>query len=145
MDDSVVKTHTIKIGGREFTLAFTLSSMLAMQNCIDGFNFNDIDNLVSTPAGLLNTLYVLADTGERLSGRELDVDKEWFALHTPATMRKLLSIQIIVMNTLADGMSMEAENDNDHEVDLVLQEIQKKSEKTSLPGEKSQPGDSSQD
>lgn len=145
MDDSVVKTHTIKIGGREFTLAFTLKSMLAMQNCIDGFNFNDIDKLVSTPAGLLNTLYVLADTGERLSGRKLDVDMEWFALHTPATMRKLLSIQIIVMNTLADGMSMEAENDNDHEVDLVLQEIQKKSEKTSLPGEKSQPGDLSQD
>lgn len=145
MENEIVKTHTIKIGGREFALAFTLSSMLAMQNCIEGFNFNDIDKIVSTPKGMLDTLYILADTGERLSGRELDVDREWFALHTPANMRKIVSIQIIIIKTLTDGMSMEAEDDDDKEVDVVLQEIQKKSEKTSSPGEKSQPGDSSQD
>jgi hypothetical protein len=140
-----VKRSHLLGAAKELGLKKERFKMVLDYKSIEGFNFNDIDKIVSTPKGMLDTLYILADTGERLSGRELDVDREWFALHTPANMRKIVSIQIIIIKTLTDGMSMEAEDDDDKEVDVVLQEIQKKSEKTSSPGEKSQPGDSSQD
>lgn len=146
MDNLIAKTRTVKIAGREFTLAFTLRSMIALQKEADVFDFDEVNRFISKPEGLLDALYVLADDGERLNGRRLDVDKEWFALHIPANVRKFISLQIAVMKTMAEGMDMESlEKDEDAEVDLVLQEIQKKSVKTNSPGEKSQPGDSSQD
>ena len=138
MENSVVKTHKIKIGGREFTLAFTLRAMLHMQQRIEGFDFNQVDKLVQTPDGMLRTLFILAENGEKLEGREIDVDEDWFALHTPANLRKMLTIQLAITETLTDGMSMEAEEDDERsrEVDVVLQEIQKKREQISSPGEK---------
>ena len=128
----VVKTHTVKICGRSFDLAFPLAAVLKMENSIEGFNFNEIDKLVSKPGSMLKILYILAQCGEALAGREMDVDEEWFGMHIPANMRKMISLQVTIMETLSDGMSMETEEDeeNSREVDVILQEIQKKSEKT---------------
>lgn len=139
MENSVVKTHTVKIAGRTFTLAFTLRAMLEMQKRIEGFDFNDIDRLVGSPQGMLDILYVLAENGAKLNGETLDVDEEWFAVHIPATLRKFVSIQLAVMETMADGMTMEAEEDDERgvEVDVVLREIQKKRKTASSLGEKS--------
>lgn len=147
MENSVVKTHKIKIGGREFTLAFTLRAMLKMQQRIEGFDFNQIDKLVQTPDGMLQALYILAENGEKLEGRDIDVDEDWFALRIPANLRKFVTIQLAITETLTDGMSMEAEDDDERsrEVDVVLQEIQKKRERTGSHGEKSPHGDSSPD
>ena len=132
MEREVVKTHDVKIAGRTFTLAFPLRAMLMMQRDIEGFDFNELNKLVSNPDSMLDMLYILADNGARLKGGTLDVDKDWFALHIPASLRKLLSIRISITETLADGMNMEAEEDDEHghEVDVVLQEIQKKRDKT---------------
>lgn len=137
------KQHTVKVSGRTFNLAFPLRAMLEMQNRIEGFNFNEIDKMVSKPEMLLPMLVILAENGAMLNGEKLDVDQDWFALHTPANVRKLISLQLAVIETITDGMSMETEEDDDREreVDLVLQEIQKKSQTTDSPGEKSQPGD----
>ena len=140
--DTVVKTHTVKIGGRTFTLAFTLRAMLELQRRIEGFDFNEINNLIRTTQGMLDALYVLAENGAKLNGEELDVDEDWFALHIPPTLRKMVSIQLAIAETFTDGMMMETEEDEwDREVDVVLQEIQKKRQTTDSPGEKSQPGD----
>lgn len=133
----------VKIGGREFQLAFTLRAMLQLRQKIEGFDYSNVSETISTPEGMLAALYVLAENGERLAGRILDVDEDWFALHIPANVRRFISIQIAVMEAISAGMDMEAEQDDDRsrEVDLVLQEIQKKSAKTGSPGERSQPGD----
>ena len=132
MEREIAKTHTVKIAGRIFTLAFTLRAMLMMQRDIEGFDFNDLDKLAAKPDSMLDMLYILADNGAKLEDRDLDVDKDWFALHIPASLRKLISIRISILETLADGMNMETEEDDEHslEVDVVLQEIQKKREKT---------------
>jgi len=137
------KQHTVKIAGRVFPLAFPLRAMLEMQNRIEGFNFNDISKMVSKPEILLPMLLILAENGALLNGEKLDVDLDWITLHTPANLKKLISLQLAVIETITDGMSMETEEDDEreHEVDLVLQEIQKKSPTTDSPGEKSQPGD----
>ena len=141
--NSTKKQHAVKIAGRMFPLAFPLRAMLEMQNSIEGFNFNDIDKMVSNPNMLLPMLYILAENGALLNGEKLDVNQDWFSLHTPANVRKLISLQLSVIETITDGMMMETEEDEDREreVDLVLQEIQKKSQTTDSPGEKSHPGD----
>ena len=142
MEKFEMKPHTVKVAGREFHLAFTLRAMLEMQKRIEGFNFENIDKIVSTPQGMVDALFVLAENGAKLNGETLNVDEEWFALHIPATLRKFVSIQIAIMETLTDGMMMESEEDDERsrEVDVVLQEIQKKRAQESSPGEKSQPG-----
>lgn len=130
--ENTVKTHKIKIGGREFTLAFTLMAMIRMQERIEGFDFNTINELIGKPDGMLKMLYILAENGEALEGRKLDVSEEWFALHIPANMRKFVSIQLAIMETITDGMSMETEDEDERsrEVDVVLEEIRKKKETT---------------
>ena len=141
--NSTKKQHMVKTAGRVFPLAFPLRAMLEMQNSIEGFNFNDIDKMVSNPNMLLPMLFILAENGALLNGEKLDVDQDWFSLHTPANVRKLISLQLAVIETITDGMMMETEEEEDREreVDLVLQEIQKKSQTTDSHGEKSHPGD----
>lgn len=130
--ENIVKTQSIKIGGRTFSLAFTLKTLLDMQEHIEGFDYNRIEEIVRRPQGLVDVLYYLMKTGEALEGRELDVDSDWIALHIPPSAKQILYLQILIRDTMQDNMHMETEEDDDRsrEVDLVLQELQKKSEKT---------------
>lgn len=130
--ENVIKTQSVRIGGRTFSLAFTLKAMLDMQKNIEGFDYNQIAEIVRTTKGLLDVLYYLAVSGEALEGRKLDVDKDWFALHIPSNARKILYLQLAIRDTMQDNMRMESDDDDERsrEVDVVLQEIQKKSGKT---------------
>ena len=133
----------IKIGGKVFPLAFPLRAMIEMQNTVEGFDLNDVSKTTKDFSTLMRMLWILADNGARLEGRKLEEDLDWFTLNTPVNTRKLLAIQLAVINTVAEWMSMETEDEDewDREVDVVLQEIQKKRQTTDSPGEKSQPGD----
>ena len=133
----------IKIGGKVFPLAFPLRAMIEMQNTVEGFDLNDVSKTTKDFSTLMRMLWILADNGARLEGGKLEEDLEWFTLHTPVSTRKLLAIQIAVIDTVAEWMMMETEEEDewDREVDVVLQEIQKKRQTTDSPGEKSQPGD----
>lgn len=137
--ETYIKTRSVKIAGRTFDLAFTLNAMLGLQKCIPGFDFNKLTEVISTPEGMLNALHVLAQSGAAVKGETLDIDRDWFANHIPANARRILSIQKTIMDTMADAMLMEAEEDDDHEVDVVLEELEKKREVDSSLGEKSQP------
>lgn len=130
--ENTIKTQTITIGGRKFALAFTLKTMLDMHENIEGFDYNEIDKTVETPKGILDVIYCLAKTGEAIEGRELDVDKDWFALHIPASVKKLIYLRLAIRDTIQGNMFMESEDDDERsrEVDVVLQQIQKKSGKT---------------
>lgn len=139
MENADISTRTVKIGGRTFDLAFTVASMIDIRKLDPDFDFGKVDEIVSTPEGMVHALYVLAKSGAMLKNETLDVDEDWFSVHIPANVRKFVSIQIAIMETMADAMMMEAEEDDErsHEVDVVLQEIQKKREKTDSPGESS--------
>lgn len=130
--ENVIKTQSVKIGGRTFSLAFTLKTMFDMQENIENFDYNQIDEIITRPKGLVDVLYYLAKTGEALEGREMDVDKDWFALHIPPSAKKIIYLQLLIRDTMQGNMHMESEEDDDRsrEVDLVLQELQKKREKT---------------
>ena len=121
-----MKKHSITIGGREFPLAFTLHTMIRMEREIEGFDFANIMELVRKPAGMLDMLYCLAETGAALDGGQLDVDREWMSLRIPVSLKKMSEMQVEIMETLSDGMSMETDTEDDEEVDVVLEEIKKK-------------------
>ena len=130
--ENMIKTQSVKIGGRTFSLAFTLKTMFDMQENIENFDYNQIDEIITRPKGLVDVLYYLAKTGEALEGREMDVDKDWFALHIPPSAKKIIYLQLLIRDTMQGNMHMESEEDDDRsrEVDLVLQQLQKKREKT---------------
>ena len=131
--ESMVRMRNVKLAGREFPLAFTLRAVIALQNDPEsGFESGDIRKAITKMDSMVNVLYEMAKDGAELSGKPLDVDRQWFELHIPMNQRKIISIQLAVIHTAADWMTMEAEEDEEEgrEIDLVLQEIQKKSGKT---------------
>jgi len=133
-----MKKHTITIAKREFNLAFTLNTMIRLQENLPDFDFNKLDAMIRKPKGLIDVMYELAVSGAALEDRALDVSKAWMAEHIPASQKRLVEIQMEVVNALTDGMRMETEEEEneDREVDVVLEDIKKKDEKTDSPGEK---------
>ena len=121
-----MKTVPLKVGGRTFALAFTLNAMCEMQDKIQNFDLNKLSDYVKTPDGLLDLLVIMARQGESLNDRELDVDREWFGKHLSPSPRRMTTIQIALLNALAEGMRMDTEDDEEFETDEVLNDIKKK-------------------
>lgn len=119
---------TIKVGGREFALEFTLYAMGEMEKSI-GIKI-DLNTLKETLIdqlkdvhGFVKILRVLAAEGEALEGRELDLDEAWFARRIRPGA--LPSLQISVLECIASGMAMETAAADDGPVDEVLEELKK--------------------
>lgn len=121
-----MKTVPLNVGGRTFALAFTLNAMCEMQDKIPNFDMNKLSDYVKTPDGLLDLLVIMARQGESLNDRELDVDREWFGKHLSPSPRRMATIQIALLNALAEGMRMDTEDDEEFETDEVLNDIKKK-------------------
>ena len=138
MEHEETRMRKIKIGGREFELAYTLRAMRRMHEEIEGFDMNDLATFAGMPETLVKMLYILAENGAKLKGENLDADEEWFEVHIPVNARKFMEIQIAVNEAIADGMMMETEMDEERGkvIDVVLRDIQKKREKTGSAGEK---------
>lgn len=121
-----MKTEKIVIFGREFALAFTLSALGRLEDDISDFNLSKLSEYVRSPNGMLTILEALAEQGEMLEGRKLDVDKEWFGNHISPAPKRIASIQVAIFNALSEGLKMDTEDDEGEEKDLVLEEIKKK-------------------
>ena len=121
-----METTPLKIGKRTFALAFTLDAMCRMQQTMKDFDLSKISERVKTPDGLLDMIVILAQQGELLEGRTLNVDRAWFGSHISPAPVRVAQIQIAVLNALAEGMRMETEDDEPGETDEVLAEIKKK-------------------
>ena len=138
MEREPAQTRKIKIGGREFDLAYTTWALLEMQRTINSFNQNQMDDYMVDLGTTVTMLYILARCGAKLQGRELSEDREWFELHIPPRGRKYMEIQIAINETMADGMMMETEEDEKRGqvIDVVMAEIQKKRAGTDSPGDR---------
>lgn len=120
-----MEKRTVKIAKRTFPLAFTLGAMEELEQKIENFNLSKLQDYVKSPSGLMDILLALMRQGELLEGRILDVDRTWLASHLSPSPIRMAPIQIAILNTLSDGLTMEAEQD-EGEVDVVLEEIKKK-------------------
>ena len=127
-----MKEHKVTVGNREFPLAFTLKTMIRLQEDLPDFDFNTLDEMMKKPKGMLEMLYQLALSGAAIEDKTLDVSREWIGEHIPASRKKLVEIQVEIVNTLTDGMEMETEEEEngDREIDVVLEDIKKKDGKT---------------
>ena len=118
--------NTVTIGRRTFALAFTLDAMAALMEKITKFDLSKVTEYARSPRYLADLVYCLAQQGELLEGRSLDVDRAWFGSHISPSPVRAAKIQIAVMNALTDGLSMETdEEDESGEVDVTLEEIKK--------------------
>ena len=125
-----METRKIKIARRSFALAFTLGAMEELQKVIEHFNLNDMQTYVKSPSGMLDILLALMRQGELLEGRVLDVDRTWLASHISPAPARVAAIQVAILETLSDGLTMETEEENDVEgIDVTLEEIKKKETK----------------
>ena len=140
--DGMAKKTMIRLDGREFPIVFTLRTLIRLKEENPDFDVSTISKALATPGNLVKVLYFMMADAAKLEEKELDVDEDWIALRISISPRRFVGLQLKIIHAITDNMNMESgDEDEDREVDLVLQEIQKKSEKTASPGEKSQPGD----
>ena len=121
-----MKLTKIKVGGREFSLAFTLDAMCELQDTIKDFNLGNLSDYVKTPGGMLDLLTALARQGEILEGRVPDFDRHWFGSRISPAPARIAAIQMKILDALAQGMKMDMESEDDEEVDVVLEDLKKK-------------------
>lgn len=120
-----MKTLPVKIGGKELHLAFTLDALANMEEMIRNFDFARVSEYARSPRGLGDLVYCMAQQGELLEGRQLTVSRAWIGAHLPPSPVKAASIQIAVLSALAEGLNMEADEEETGEVDEALEEIKK--------------------
>ena len=126
---------TVKLGGRELALAFTMETLDAMELLMGRpIDLQDIKETVvdgtQDRRQLVKILLALAREGAALKEEDTDIDQTWISRHMrPGDIPRM---RIAVMDAVTEGMRMEtAEGDNDEEIDAVLEEIKKNQE----PGE----------
>lgn len=125
-----MKTTHITVDGRAFALAFTMDAMAAMEESIPDFNLAKLTDYARSAGGLLKLLFPLAQQGELLEGRSIDVDRAWFGCHIKPSAAELIALRVAVMDALAYGLGMETDDgDASEEKDEVLEEIKKKESK----------------
>lgn len=145
----MVKVHRLKLGEKTYSAVFNLNVLDRLGEMAgpaeDGtpLDANAIMEIWSTRYGMIKGLLEVLREGERMEGRELDIDEDWLKAHlTPAEgmwLQRKLSLILI------EGMRMEQALDADEEVDEVLEEIKKKVVTGDSRPESSEDGDSSQD
>lgn len=123
-----MKTTQLKIGKRTFALAFNMNALFDMQDTIPEFDLSKLTSYTKSPRGMIDLIIILARQGEQLEGRALDVDHEWFGRHLSPSPKQIAKIQQAVLGALTDGLTMESEDDEEAEHDVVLEEIKKKEE-----------------
>ena len=125
------KRHVLKIKGKEFPLVFSLGTLERMEEMIDGFSLTNVDEILSTTKGLLDIMFLLAEQGAMAEGRKLEEDRAWFGAHAPASRQWIIDAHSVIVDALLYGMQMETDKENpNEEVDVVLEELKKKDEKT---------------
>lgn len=121
-----MKKHSIKVGGHEFPLAFTLGALEKMEEIFPGVDITKVDSSLATTRGMLDMLHILVECGAETEGQKLEFSRAWFASHIPASSAAITRIYTELVDTMVDWMNMENDlNSADEEVDVTLEEIKK--------------------
>lgn len=125
-----MQLRKIKIGKREFELAYPVFASMEIAEQIPGFDLTRVREIVggTKPSKeMLIVLTALARYGAIVAGKEFDVDMNWFGAHIPCSFRAIVDIQVAIFDTITDWSMMETEEtDPDEEIDVVLRDIKKK-------------------
>ena len=125
-----MKLHKIKIDGKVYTAAFNLNSLEKLAEMAGPFedgrplDANDLMQLWTTQQGIIRCALVLIREGERMEGRECDLDEDYIRAHMSPAEHMWLQRKVAAI--MVDGMRMETLADDEEEVDEVLEELKKK-------------------
>ena len=129
---------TLKIGGRKIPLRFKMKQFIEMEEELG--NLGEIRDLLLNDKHRLKTLVfsvkVMGNAGLKAAGEKADLTTDW--LEENMEPHQLMVYQIAVLACLSRGSESEAvtEDNENHERDLVLEQIQAKKEPVnSQPGE----------
>ena len=119
---------TLKVGGRELALAFTLDAMAEMQEAFGQkaiMTEKGLSEVLNSAKDTLKLTAILANQGEELRGKPADITAKWLGQHMKPA--RTAALQKTIMDAIMAGMNMEtAEDDPAEEVDVVLEEMKKK-------------------
>lgn len=117
----------VKLGGREYTLRFTLYAMDEIEATLNEqitLDKKQLESLLSDREKIVQIFVIFANQGEIAEGREPDIGIEKFK--QSVGYGALFKIQAAVFQAIEEGARMETEDDEDDEVDVTLEEIKKK-------------------
>jgi len=121
---------SMTVGGRELTMRFDLKAWTEIDE-----TFGSLEDMRKKTGGKekpmvhsLQMTAIMANAGERYAGRQPDMTPEWLQEHLTPKQAQLANS--LAKLAIAAGMKRENVNDEDDgPVDVVAEEIQKKTEK----------------
>lgn len=119
----------ITLGGREYTLSYTLNALDEMEKQFNGnvqMDDKGLTDIIENRRKFVGTFVILANEGEIEKGRPGDITYE--EITHKVRPGKIVELQKAVMSAIIEGSRMEADEDGDgeEEVDVVLDELKKK-------------------
>jgi hypothetical protein len=125
-----MKVHKFRIDGRTFDAVMSMKvvrQMAALAGDDENgapLDINEIMRRAGQSASVGQTLVLMIREGERLAGRECEIDEAWIEERT--TPGEAAAMQRRVLAIMVEAMKMETMDGEDVEVDEVLEDIQKK-------------------
>lgn len=119
------------IAGRALKLVFTTAAWIEIEErygSIEALS-DKMESGDKTVKTAIDAIAILANQGEGLAGRPMDVTAEWIAANIKPNEIKAAIAEFTV--AIQKGMGMEAEQEENEPVDVVLEEIAKKKEQGS--------------
>lgn len=86
----------------------------------------DIGSILQKTKGFIDCMYILAQEGAALEGKQLTEDRSWFARHCPVNGDFRAYATAAMINAIVAGMEMESDKDTQEEVDVVLEDLKKR-------------------
>lgn len=138
---------TIEIGGRTIPLRFKMDEFAEIEEEIG--NMIDVKEKIMTGKkrirNIMNIIRIMGNAGLKHAGEKPDITNEWLNENMKPNLLMTYQVAILAVMTAEGASEAQKEYDENSERDLVLEEIQKKKEPTSLHTDGSSIGDSSQD
>lgn len=126
----MVKVHHFKLGDKRYSAVMNLNVLDKLAEMAgpaeDGtpLDVNALMAVWSSPYGLMKAFIVMLKEGERMEGRELDIDEDWLRANLAPAENRWLQLKVTAI--MVDAMHMETTIGDDEEVDEVLEDLKKK-------------------
>lgn len=120
---------TMIIASRELTMRFDLQAWIDVEETFGSLEalFDALETGKKAMITQLELAAITANAGERYAGREPDISAEW--LKKNLSPKQAQKISLMAKAAIIRGMKRENADDDDEEpVDVVAEEIQKKTE-----------------
>jgi len=132
LDPERIKRITVRIGGREIPLVYSLRAQIAIDDALE-MDFDTIRQELNkrrkpNTKTVVTALRIMGNEGLRKAGLEPDLTDDWIIDNL--AMKDLFACRVAAMTAVMKGWYMETDNSAEEEQDVTLIEIRKKNGNT---------------